>query len=227
MKILVVEDEPLMADFLRRGLQAEGHAVTTVIDGHEGQAYGMDHEFDLILMDVTLPGISGLKVCEALRGAGIATPIMMLTARDSIADKVDGLRHGADDYLVKPYAFDELVARIDALMRRHNRSMLPSSSANPLMMHGDICFDREYMRVTRAGQPLALTAKEVGILELLLARPGAVISRERILNSVWGVHADPLTNIVEVYMGRLRRKLNVLGPPVIETVRSFGYRLIE
>jgi DNA-binding response OmpR family regulator len=226
MKILVVEDEPLMADFLRRGLQAEGHAVTTVSDGHEGQAYGMEDGFDLILLDVTLPGISGLKVCEALRGAGVATPIMMLTARDTIADKVDGLRHGADDYLVKPYAFDELIARIDALMRRQNRLLSSASTTSSLMAHGDICFDRESMRVTRAGQPLALTAKEVGILELLLARPGAVVSRERILNSVWGVHADPLTNIVEVYMGRLRRKLGVLGPPVIETVRSFGYRLM-
>lgn len=225
MKILVVEDEPLMADFLRRGLQAEGHAITIVTDGHEGQAYGMDNEFDLILMDVTLPGISGLQVCEALRGAGIATPIMMLTARDSTADKVEGLRHGADDYLVKPYAFDELVARIDALMRRQNRTTL-SASFSPILSHDDICFDRETMKVTRGGQPLTLTAKEVGILELLLVRPGAVVSRERILNSVWGVHSDPLTNIVEVYMGRLRRKLNALGPAAIETVRSFGYRLI-
>lgn len=225
MKILVVEDEPLMADFLRRGLQAEGHAVTAVHDGHEGQAYGLDGQFDLILMDVTLPGLSGLQVSEALRGAGVSTPILMLTARDSVADKVDGLRHGADDYLVKPYAFDELIARIEALMRRHNRSV-SSPPNSPLLSHQDICFDRETMRATRAGHLLALTAKEIGILELLLTRPGAVVSRERILNSVWGVHADPLTNIVEVYMGRLRRKLNEYGSPAIETVRSFGYRLI-
>ncbi len=226
MRILVVEDEPLMADFLRRGLQAEGHTVTTVGDGHEGQAYGLSGEFDLILMDVSLPGISGLVVCEALRGAGVTTPILMLTARDSIADKVDGLRHGADDYLVKPYAFDELIARIDALMRRQNRAF-SGAAINSLLSHGDICFDRETLKVTRAGQALALTAKEIGILELLLTRPGAVVSRERILNSVWGVHADPLTNIVEVYMGRLRRKLNEHGPQVIETVRSFGYRLMS
>ncbi len=214
-----------MADFLRRGLTAEGHMVTVVADGFEGQGYAMGGDFDLILLDIMLPGKSGLDVCDSLRGSGVSTPILMLTALDSVPDRVKGLRHGADDYLVKPYAFDELLARMDAVMRRRTRAK--HENGNPtLMEHGDIRFDRESKQVTRAGNALTLTAKEIGILELLLERPGAVVSRERILNTVWGVNADPLTNIVEVYIGRLRRKLQEHGPSAIETVRSFGYRLL-
>jgi DNA-binding response OmpR family regulator len=227
MNILVVEDEPLMADFIKRGLTAEGHVITVVHDGHEGQAYAMAGNYDIILLDIMLPGQSGLEVCESLRGAGVATPILMLTALDSVPDRVRGLKQGADDYLVKPYAFDELIARIDAVVRRRTRNRQEGNeNGGRKLVHGDIVFDRDTLQISRAGHPLSLTAKEIGILELLLDRPGNVVSRERILNSVWGIHADPLTNIVEVYIGRLRRKLQEHGPPAIETVRSFGYRLI-
>lgn len=225
MNILVVEDEPLMADFLRRGLSAEGHVVTIASDGHEGHGFALGGGFDIILLDIMLPGKSGLEVCEALRGAGVSTPILMLTALDSVPDRVKGLRHGADDYLIKPYAFDELMARIDAVVRRRTGAR-PGNGNCRQLRHDDILFDRDTMQASRAGAVLTLTAKEIGILELLLERPGNVVSRERILNGVWGIHADPLTNIVEVYIGRLRRKLQAHGPPAIETVRSFGYRLI-
>jgi DNA-binding response OmpR family regulator len=225
VNILVVEDEPLMADFIKRGLTAEGHVITVVHDGHEGQAHAMAGNYDIILLDIMLPGQSGLEVCQALRGAGVATPILMLTALDSVPDRVKGLRQGADDYLVKPYAFDELIARIEAVVRRRTRTRQDGAGSRK-MTHGDIEFDRDTLQVSRAGNPLSLTAKEIGILELLLERPGNVVSRERILNNVWGIHADPLTNIVEVYIGRLRRKLQQHGPAAIETVRSFGYRLI-
>ena len=227
MNILVVEDEPLMADFIKRGLTAEGHVITVIHDGHEAQAHAMVVNYDIILLDIMLPGQSGLDVCEALRSSGVSTPILMLTALDSVPDRVKGLRQGADDYLVKPYAFDELIARIDAVVRRRTRNREDAvASRSRKMVHGDIEMNRDTMQISRAGHPLSLTAKEIGILELLLERPGNVVSRERILNNVWGIHADPLTNIVEVYIGRLRRKLQEHGPAAIETVRSFGYRLI-
>ena len=224
MNILVVDDEPLVADFVRRGLSAEGHVVTVVGDGTSGQGYALAGGFDLVLLDVTLPDRSGLDVCEQLRGAGVSTPIIMLTARDSVAERIEGLRKGADDYVVKPYAFEELLARIDSVVRRRALTLLDPDS--DVLRHGDLVLDKQMMRVTRAGQQIALTAKEFGILELLMQRPGAVVSRERILNNVWSVNADPLTNIVEVYIGRLRRKLAEHGPQAIETLRGFGYRLV-
>jgi DNA-binding response OmpR family regulator len=224
MNILVVEDEPLMADFLKRGLGAEGHAVTHAKDGFEGQGYACTGEFDVILLDVMLPGRSGLDVCESIRGAGTLTPVIMLSAMDNVADRIRGLRAGADDYVVKPYSFDELVARIDALLSRKQRSH-QSGGERTILAHGTIVLDRDTARVSREGNRIDLTAKEFGILEILLERPGSVVSRERILNSAWGVNADPLTNVVEVYIGRLRRKLDKFGPPSIETVRGFGYRL--
>jgi DNA-binding response OmpR family regulator len=223
MNILVVEDEPLVADFLVRGLSAEGHAVQTAVDGAEGQGYALAGGFDIILLDVMLPVRSGLEVCEALRGAGVTTPILMLTALDAVTDRIEGLRRGADDYVIKPYAFDELLARIDALVRRSARRT--KSQEERRFTCGDLELDRETLEIRRGGARLELTAKEIGILELLMSRPGSVVSRERILNSVWGVHADPLTNVVDVYIGRLRRKLQAHGPPMIETIRGFGYRL--
>ncbi len=225
MKILVVEDEPLVADFLRRGLVAEGHAVTLAGDGGEGHAYALAGGFDVILLDVRLPIRSGLEVCSALRGAGVATPILMLTALDAVADRVEGLKRGADDYLIKPYAFEELIARIQALARRHTRGRIDPRARR--YVHADLTLDRETLVVTRGQAIIALTAREIGILEMLIVRPGVVVSRERILSSVWGVQVDPLTNIIDVYIGRLRRKLGEHGAPIIETVRGFGYRLVE
>lgn len=223
MNILVVEDETLVANFVRRGLQAEGHLVTVVADGTSGQGYALAGGFDIILLDVGLPDKSGIEVCEGLRGAGIGTPILMVTARDAVEDRISGLRAGADDYIIKPFDFDELLARIDAVVRRRIRNQIEPNQLR--IESGDIVLDREQVRVTRGGNPITLTAKEFGILELLMRRPGTVVSRERILNTVWALNADPLTNIVEVYIGRLRRKLEEYGPSVIETVRGFGYRL--
>lgn len=223
MNILVVDDEPLVADFVRRGLQAEGHAVTVAIDGASAQGHALAGGFDLVLLDINLPDRPGNEVCESLRGAGVSTPVIMLTARDSVPDRIDGLRKGADDYIVKPYAFDELLARIDSVVRRRTRSQLQPD--HDVLKHGGIVFDRESKRVTHNGDTLELTVKEIGILELLMLKPGAVVSRERILNNVWSVNADPLTNIVDVYIGRLRRKLSATGAQPLETVRGFGYRL--
>jgi DNA-binding response OmpR family regulator len=225
MNILVIEDEPLMADFLKRGLSAEGHSITHAKDGFEGQAYATNDQYDIILLDVMLPGRSGIDVCEAIRDAGVASPVIMLSAMDTVADRIRGLRAGADDYVVKPYSFDELIARIDGLASRKTRGT--QSRPKTLLNHGTISLDRETVRVARSGNRIDLTAKEFGILELLLERPGTVVSRERILNIVWGYHADPLTNVVEVYIGRLRRKLDEFGPLSIETVRGFGYRMAE
>lgn len=221
MNILIVEDEPLVADFLDRGLRAEGHATAIAATAEDGRARSLEGGFDVIILDVMLPDGDGIALCALLRGAGLTTPIIMLTARDEVADRVDGLRHGADDYLVKPYAFDELVARIDAITRRRR----PDEPEPRRYAYRDIVFDRDAMAVTRGGAAIALTAKEFGILDLLMSRPGSVVSREHILSSVWNIEVDPLTNIVDVYIGRLRHKLESHGPRVIETVRGFGYRL--
>jgi DNA-binding response OmpR family regulator len=221
-RILVVEDEPLVADFLVRGLTAEGFKVTLARDGSTGEEQGHSGDFDVILLDWMLPGKSGRDVCSDLRGAGVTTPILMLTARDAVPERVEGLRAGADDYLVKPYAFEELLARIDALTRRGRRD--PSNGQKKLT-YRDVEFDRSSLKVSRAGQPLHLTPKEIGILELLLVQPGHVVTRETILRQVWDMQSDPLTNIVDVYVGRLRRKLESHGDDVVETIRGFGYRL--
>jgi DNA-binding response OmpR family regulator len=223
MNILVIEDEALMADFVRRGLAAEGHVVTVVGDGNSGQGYALGGDFDLILLDVGLPDKGGMEVCESLRGAGLSIPIIMLTARDSVADRVTGLRSGADDYIVKPYAFEELLVRIDTVVNRRSRTQI--DAVPDRLSYGDLLLDRTSMRATLGGAVLQLTPKEIRILELLLRRPGHVVSRERILNSVWSTNSDPLTNIVDVYVGRLRKKLAGHGSAAIETVRGFGYRI--
>jgi DNA-binding response OmpR family regulator len=223
MNILVVDDEPLVADFVRRGLTAEGHQITVVGTGIDAQGHAMAGGYDLMLLDITLPDKMGFDVCEQLRGAGVSIPIIMLTARDSVDERIRGLRAGADDYVVKPYAFEELLARIESVVRRRTRTLLDHELQ--VLNCGSLTLDKQAKRVSCAGRQIELTAKEFGILELLLRRTGAVISREQILNGVWSVHADPLTNIVEVYVGRLRRKLAEADAPLIETVRGFGYRI--
>ncbi len=225
MKLLLIEDDTRLADIARRGLRAEGYLVEVAADASSGWELAFQKDIDLILLDVMLPDEDGVSLCRRLRGAGVATPVLMLTALDAVADRVGGLRGGADDYLVKPYAFEELLARIEALGRRSSQPISPMQSA--IMEYGDLAFDRETMRATRGREAIALTPKEIGILILLLERPGAIVSRERILREVWSTDTDPMTNIVDVYLGRLRRKIAEHGPPMIETVRGFGYRLIE
>lgn len=223
MRILLVEDERRVADFIARGLGAEGYSVTLAADGEAGLAAARDGGFDVVVFDVMLPLLSGREAVAALRHAGNHVPVLMLTALDEIDDRVAALREGADDYLAKPFAFDELLARIEALGRRAARWQ---DGNGRQLRAGDLVFDRDKMAVTVAGKPLALTAKERGILELLMRRPGHVLSRERILNTVWGASEDPLTNVVDVYIGRMRRKLlDAGGSASIETVRGSGYRL--
>lgn len=231
MHILVVEDDVRVADFLERGLKAEGYKVRVVRDGISGleaarELDGMLKELDqngVVLLDLMLPKMTGMEVCQTLRASGIMTPILMLTALGAVDDRVTGLRTGADDYLVKPFSFEELLARIEALLRRPRDQKAPT---NRKLRAGGVELDRATMRVTRDNEEIILTARELALLELFLSSPGRVLSRERILSNVWGVDEDPLTNVVDVYIRRLRAKVDPLGAPsFITTVRGLGYRL--
>jgi DNA-binding response OmpR family regulator len=226
-RILLIEDEPRVADFVARGLRAEGYAVDVARNGREGLETARGGGYAAVLLDLMLPGLGGRDVCTALRAAGDQTPVLMLTAMDTIEDKVDGLLIGADDYLAKPFAFDELLARLTALIRRSRLVSRPASGPSRVLHVGDVVFDRDAMIVVRAGQRVDLTAKELAVLDMLMAAPGRVVSRERILSHVWGIAEDPLTNIVDVYIRRLRRKLDeeTGGAPMIVTVRGHGYRM--
>lgn len=231
MNILIVEDDDRIADFLCRGLRAEGHMVQRAADGPAGLALAQDAAREaqpgdaptVLVLDLMLPGLSGLEICQTLRSAQVALPILMLTAQGSLEDRVTGLRLGADDYLCKPFEFEELLARLEALARR-GREQRPRQ-ANRLVV-ADLELDRERMQASRAGRPLQLTARELALLELLMSAPGRLFSRERILANVWGTNEDPLTNIVDVYIRRLRGRIDLDGlPPLIHTARGLGYRL--
>jgi DNA-binding response OmpR family regulator len=222
MNILVVEDDMRVADFLLRGLRAEGYRVQLARTGPEGLELARNSELSVLLLDLMLPGLSGLELCQTLRAEGHQVPVLMLTALSNTEDKVSGLRLGADDYLTKPFAFEELLARIEALLRR-GREQRPRATT---LQVADLVLDRERMEVTRAGKLVPLTAKELAFLELLMTAPGRVYSRERILSNVWGTNEDPLTNIVDVYVRRLRAKIDDGHPvPLLKTVRGLGYRL--
>lgn len=231
MHILIVEDDARVSDFLDRGLRAEGYKVRVAKDGPSGiQAAGemaaMLGEMDqagVILLDLMLPVVNGIEVCQTLRAAGNMTPVLMLTALGTVEDRVTGLRMGADDYLVKPFAFEELLARIEALLRRpRNQRVTPDRR----MTVQDLELDRTTMRVFRNGREIGMTARELALLELFMSSPGRVLSRERILSNVWGVDEDPLTNVVDVYVRRLRAKIDDSDQPsLISTVRGLGYRM--
>jgi DNA-binding response OmpR family regulator len=222
--ILIVEDDPRVADFLVRGLKAEGFAVQHARTGPQGLELARRGDLALLILDLMLPGINGLELCQTFRAEGGQTPVLMLTAMSTTEDKVNGLRLGADDYLTKPFDFEELLARIEALLRR-GRDLRPRVTT---LQVGDLVLDRERMRVERAGQPITLTAKELAFLELLMSAPGRVYSRERILANVWGTHEDPLTNIVDVYVRRLRMKIDDdHAVQLLQTVRGLGYRISE
>jgi DNA-binding response OmpR family regulator len=222
VNVLLVEDEPRVADFIDRGLRAENHGVTIAPTGGEGVDLAKTGEFDVIVLDLMLPDMHGYDVCQRLRQEGHHTPILMLTAMDALDDRIKGIKIGADDYLTKPFDFDELLVRIEALVRRAHH-FAPSSN---VLKVADLELDRELLEVKRGDEPIKLTAKELAILELLMSAPGRVFSRTRILNQVWGYSEDPLTNVVDVYIARLRRKIDTKGrEPLIETVRGHGYRL--
>jgi two-component system OmpR family response regulator len=220
MKVLVVEDEPRMAALLRRGLEEEGYAADVAVDGTDGLWMGSEYEYDAIVLDAMLPGIDGFEVCHELRARSRWAPVLMLTARGGLEDRVRGLDAGADDYLTKPFAFSELAARLRALVRR-------GSVERPVIVSvGDLALDPATKRVTRAGDPIDLTAKEFAVLELLMRHPGQVLSRTRILDHAWDIANDPRSNVVDQYIRYLRRKVDEpYGRDDIETVRGSGYRL--
>ena len=221
MNLLLVEDEIRVADFILRGLRAEGWMVTHSPVADTALDLSLEQRFDVIVLDLMLPGLPGKDFCRRLRARGDHTPILMLSALDALDERVEGLRIGADDYMVKPFEFDELIARIEALARRSG-GYLPAPES--VLQAGAIGLDLESLEATVDGAPLDLTVKEREILRLFLSKPGRVFSRERILNTVWGANEDPLTNVVEVYVGRLRRKLGTHAGK-LQTVRGAGYRL--
>jgi len=223
VRFLIVEDEQRVADFLRRGLAAEGHFCVVAHDGEEGLKLGLEGDFDMILLDLLLPGLHGHEVCQQLRMNQVNTPLMILTAMDSLENIVDGLRLGADDYMTKPFSFEELLARVESVMRRSTTRQ----EEDPCLRAGPIVFDRDSLLVTIEGKPVKMTAKELAILELFMSNPGKLFSRERILSNVWGLNMDPMTNVVDVYIGKLRKKIDLVpDDSMIETVRGLGYRFV-
>lgn len=223
MNLLLLEDEIRVADFILRGLRAEGWMVTHVSEAAAALELMVQQRFDVLVLDLMLPGLSGQDLCRKLRARGDHTPILMLSALDALDERVEGLRIGADDYMVKPFEFDELIARIAALARRSSRF---AETPEAVLRVGPIALDLETLEATVDGDVLELTVKEREILKLFLSKPGRVFSRERILNTVWGASEDPLTNVVDVYVGRLRRKLRSHGKR-LQTVRGAGYRLSD
>jgi DNA-binding response OmpR family regulator len=216
MRVLVAEDHAKLADRVAEGLRDAGMAVDVVHDGAAALAEAGHTAYDVIVLDRDLPAVHGDQVCRTLAAATGGPRILMLTAAAGVDDRVDGLELGADDYLGKPFAFHELVARVRALGRR-------APSAPPVVRRGDLIVDRARHRASRGGRALSLTRKEFGVLEMLVAADGAVVSAEELLEHVWDAHADPFSNIVAVTMGRLRRKLG--SPPLIETIVGKGYRM--
>jgi DNA-binding response OmpR family regulator len=220
MRILVVEDEPAAAAVLAKGLREHAYAVDTAADGRRALEHASVNEYDLIILDLMLPGLDGLEVCRRLRRSGAALPILMLTARGEPDDRVEGLDVGADDYLPKPYHFPELLARVRALLRRG-----PAFASSTLAVE-DLTIDTRARRVQRAGQTIPLTAKEYALLDFLARRPGEVVGRAQIAEHVWDDSFDPVSNLIEVYIQRLRRKIDD-GHAVrlIHTRRGAGYVL--
>lgn len=222
MEILIVEDEAAITDFLKRGLEAEGHRVRTAADGVEGERLATGRDVDLVILDRMLPGRDGLNVLAAIRRARPNMPVIMLTARGEVADRVEGLDHGATDYMTKPFAFEELAARVRAHLRRPDRESATSLEAAGMRL------DLLAREVEREGTTIRLAEREAALLAHLMRHTGQVCSHREILSSVWGYQHDPGTNVVQVYVGYLRRRLSLPGDPApIETVRSVGYRLVQ
>jgi DNA-binding response OmpR family regulator len=220
MRILVVEDSRRLAGIIKRGLVEEGYTVDNAYDGEEAEYMAETTPFDLIILDVMLPKKDGLAVCRELRGKKVSTPILMLTAKDSVEDKVAGLDSGADDYQVKPFAFSELLARVRALLRRE---ILPKTQK---LQAGDLVMDVQTREVWRGERKLELTAKEHAILEYFLRRPNAVVTRTMLGDNVWDYEFDGISNIIDVYVRRIRRKIDEDGQKsLIQTLRGAGYRL--
>jgi DNA-binding response OmpR family regulator len=221
MRVLLVEDDPEISRFIVRGLTEERHFVDLVTDGDAALAMVEAEEYDAVVLDVMLPGTSGFEVCRRMRSAGLDVPVIMVTARDAVEDRIAGLDDGADDYLVKPFAFEELLARLRALSRRGRTRHLTHQLA-----YGPIVIDQRDHSASAAGVPLALTATEYRLLAFLVRRAEAIVSRDQLAQHVWGGDYDPMSNNADVYVGYIRRKLQVHVPtPLIHTVRGLGYML--
>jgi two-component system OmpR family response regulator len=222
VRVLVVEDEVKMAGLLKRGLEEEGYAVDVASDGSEALWLGAENPYDAVILDVMLPDLDGFEVCRRLRSDGRWAPVLMLTARDAVPDRVAGLDAGADDYLTKPFSFTELFARLRALLRR-------GAAERPAVLRaGDLALDPASRKVTRGGTAIDLTAKEFALLEYLLRHPGEALTRTRIIEHVWDFAYDGDSNVVDVYVRYLREKIDrPFGRDSIETVRGTGYRLRE
>jgi DNA-binding response OmpR family regulator len=220
VRILVVDDDERLCSVVERGLTEEGYAVDTAHDGEEGERLARINDYDLVVLDIMMPRLDGLSVCRNLRRSHNDVPILMLTAKDAVPDRVVGLDSGADDYLVKPFAFDELVARVRALTRRS------APARTPTLAVGDLVLDTVSHRVHRGGREIQVTAKEYAVLEYLIRNPGALITRGMIEEHAWNNDFDSVSNLVDVYIRRLRWKIDTEGEEsLIETLRGAGYRL--
>ncbi|HEX9632334.1 MAG TPA: response regulator transcription factor [Gemmatimonadales bacterium] len=218
MKVLVVEDDRLVGQFLQRGLEEQGMQAELVGDGREGLERGVDPTLDLIILDLRLPGLAGPEVLRTLRDRGVSTPVLVLTAQDAVESKVQALRMGADDYVTKPFAFEELLARVEALARR------PKAITPPVLSVGDLEVDTGSHEVRRGGRLVDVTPKEFAVLAYLVRNQGRVMSRTLITEYAWGYHFDPGTNVVDVVINRLRKKIDQgFGRRLIHTVRGVGY----
>jgi DNA-binding response OmpR family regulator len=222
MRILLVEDDTDLAQFIRKGLKEEQYAVDVAIDGEEGLELALNNVYDLLILDITLPKLDGLTLCRRIRAKGNMTPVLLLTARNTVEDKVSGFDTGADQFLPKPFAFVELLAQIRALLRRGSTQQIVQLQA------ADLRLDPASHRVWRAGQEIALTNKEYALLEFLLRNKNRVLTRTAIIEHVWDISYDPMTNIVDAHIRALRAKIDRdFSPPLIATVRGAGYMLEE
>lgn len=220
MRILVVDDDRRLCGIIRRGLLEEAYAVDVAYDGEEGEYLAEVNPYDLVVLDIMMPKKDGIEVCEELRARRINTPILMLTAKDAVEDRVRGLDAGADDYMVKPFAFNELLARVRALLRRE------AMTKSPELRVGHLALNTLTREVRRGDRPIELTTKEYAILEYFMRHPNAVVTRTMLEEHVWDYDFDSMSNLVDVYIGRLRRKLDdENGESPIQTVRGAGYRL--
>jgi DNA-binding response OmpR family regulator len=215
-RVLIAEDEPRIASFLTKGMRAAGYVPTVVTTGVDAAHYARSADFDVLILDLGLPGQDGLSALAQIRARGDRLPVIILTARDRVPDRVNGLNLGADDYVTKPFSFDELLARVRARLREHGQPATPALTAGPISL------DLVRRTATVEGRQVELTAREFLLAETLMRHPGQVLSREQLLDRVWGLAHDPGSNIVDVYIGYLRRKL---GNDLIATVRGMGYRL--
>jgi DNA-binding response OmpR family regulator len=218
MNVLVIEDDPTVGSFVKRGLEEQRYRVELTADGEDGERLAAADSFDLVILDLRLPGKSGLDVLQSLRARGFEKPVLVLTAQDAVDAKVRTFRAGADDYVTKPFAFEELLARVEALSRR------PKAMSSPLLRVGDLELNRDTREVTRNGTPIELTPKEFAVLEYLMRHTGRVMSRTLITEYAWGYHFDPGTNIVDVVINHLRKKIDAKHEKkLITTVRGVGY----